>query len=147
MMWKPIETAPKDATRILICQANDADGNPLSEEDFGLFVQRAAWWEGEGWVVYCGLVRDPICFFDPTHWKEIPAPPLSTTTQKAELGLIVKVLDDAVYASRWFVNNIEQFPHTSKADSIRCVDEAEDALKIAKQLAHAHLEVNHDPGA
>ena len=74
-MWKPIETAPKDATRILVCKANDADGKPI-DEAFGLFVQRAAWWEGEGWVVYCSLVREPTCFFEPTHWMEIPPPPL-----------------------------------------------------------------------
>jgi len=73
-MWKPIETAPKDATRILVCKADDADGKPMGES-FGLFVQRAAWWEGEGWVVYCSLVRDPTCFFEPTHWMEIPPPP------------------------------------------------------------------------
>ena len=74
-MCKPIETAPKDGTHALICRATDADGKPMGES-FGLFVQRAAWWEGEGWVVYCSMVQEPTCFFEPTHWMEIPPPPL-----------------------------------------------------------------------
>lgn len=74
--WQPIETAPKDGTRILLCRAIDADGNPIDDDTFGLFVQRAAWWEGEGWVVYCSMPSEPRLFFDPTHWMHIPKNPL-----------------------------------------------------------------------
>ena len=72
--WRPIETAPKDGTRILVCKAKDVDGNPMGDS-FGLFVQRAEWWEGDGWIVYCSLVHEPQCFFDPTHWMPLPAAP------------------------------------------------------------------------
>ncbi len=72
--WMPIETAPTDGTHILVCRATDADGNPIGDS-FGLFVQRAAWWEGEGWICYCSTVHEPIVFFDPTHWMPIPPAP------------------------------------------------------------------------
>ena len=81
--WQPIETAPKDGTHVLVCQATDADGKPIPAESFGLFVQRTAWWsdgpndpEPEGWIVYCSMVREPHVFFDPTHWMPIPEPPI-----------------------------------------------------------------------
>jgi len=70
--WQPIDTAPKDGTAILVCRNVDADGRYLNE---GIFVQRAAWWEGEGWVVYCSLVKEPHLFFTPTHWMPVPATP------------------------------------------------------------------------
>lgn len=73
--WQSIETAPKDGTHILVCRATDADGHPIKSEAFGLFVQRAAWWDAEGWIVYCSMVREPELFFEPTHWMPIPAPP------------------------------------------------------------------------
>lgn len=75
--WKPIETAPKDGTYIELCDAVNADGEPIGPEAFGLFVQVAAWWgDGEGWVVYCSMVQEPRLHFEPTHWRELPDNPL-----------------------------------------------------------------------
>lgn len=77
MKWQSIETAPKDGTAILVCQATDADGKPIIE-NFGLFVQCVSWWGGKDdgeWVVYCSMPDDPQCFFIPTHWMPIPDPP------------------------------------------------------------------------
>jgi len=73
--WQSIETAPKDGTEILVCKATDADGRAIGREAFGLFVQRAAWWDLEGWIVYCSMIKEPQLFFDPTHWMPIPTPP------------------------------------------------------------------------
>lgn len=76
MNWKPIETAPRDATHILICQAFDADGAKMTDQDHGLFTTRAAWWgeaDGTGeWIVYNSQVCEQPAFFEPTHWMEIP---------------------------------------------------------------------------
>lgn len=77
-VWKPIETAPKDATEIIVCRAWDADGRPIGS--LGIFTQRVAWWPGENngagaWIVYCSMFKEPQCFFEPTHWMEIPEPP------------------------------------------------------------------------
>ena len=82
--WQPIETAPKDGTHILVCEApTENDG------DFGLFVQRASWWsdgpddpDPEGWVVYCSLVKEPRVFFEPTHW--MPIPPFSSASAQSD---------------------------------------------------------------
>ena len=79
--WKPIATAPKDGTEILLCDPLDADGNPTDQKTWGLFVQVAAWWADDEnptageWTVYCSMVEDPRLHFTPTHWAELPAPP------------------------------------------------------------------------
>ena len=75
--WQLIETAPKDGTTILLCQAVNADGKPIRAESWGLFVQVAAWWAGENaWIVYCSLIKEPELHFEPTHWMPLPAPPV-----------------------------------------------------------------------
>lgn len=76
IQWQPIETAPKDGTEILLCQATNADGKPITGTSWGIFVQVAAWWEGDGWTVYCSLVQEPSLHFEPTHWMPLPTNPL-----------------------------------------------------------------------
>lgn len=77
LQWKPIETAPKDGTEILLCRATDTDGGIIEAADWGIFIQVAAWWSGENdWIVFCSLPSEPRLHFMPTHWAELPANPL-----------------------------------------------------------------------
>lgn len=64
--WRPIETAPKDGTSILICGFGGANK---------YFVADVKWNEGE-WCLF-----DPAedlyswpCY-GPSHWMPLPAPP------------------------------------------------------------------------
>ncbi len=94
--WQPIDTAPKDGTNILVCCAVDADGTQIKSH--GLFTQRAAWWGEEGWVVYCDIIQEPQCFFEPTHW--MPVPPLYTAPpQRKWQGLTDEDLRQIILAA------------------------------------------------
>ncbi len=65
-----------DGTEVLVCRATDADGKPIVDDAWGIFVQRAAWWGGsDGWIVYCSLVQEPQLHFEPTHWMPLPPNP------------------------------------------------------------------------
>lgn len=86
MDWQPIETAPRDGTEILLCQATDADGEAIGEKAWGIFVQVAAWWsadddDGGEWIVYCSRVQEPRLHFQPTHWMPLPPNPLWTASE------------------------------------------------------------------
>lgn len=56
--WHTIDTAPKDGTRILLCDWAAVYGG---------------WWEDECWHVNCGqpVVAVPL----PTHWMPLPELP------------------------------------------------------------------------
>lgn len=74
--WQTIDTAPRDGTQILLCQAYDIEGTPIDALAWGLFVQVAAWWgEEDEWIVYCSMPCDPALHFEPTHWMPLPANP------------------------------------------------------------------------
>ena len=80
MSWKPIDTAPKDGTEILVCRATNADGKPIHVEAFGIFCQVASWWSEENdgtgeWIVYMSQPLEKPVHFKPTHWMPLPAPP------------------------------------------------------------------------
>jgi hypothetical protein len=80
MDWQPIETAPKDGTRVLVW------GEPSGHEGEDEHRVVSAWWgrlvagqqedeNGEGWRFcsfdggYYGEV------YDATHWMPLPEPP------------------------------------------------------------------------
>lgn len=63
--WQPIETAPKDGTRIWVNRA----GNPSQ-------AGRRVWWgkvgvARHGWKVAASKEMR----YEPTHWQPLPAPP------------------------------------------------------------------------
>ena len=60
--WQPIETAPKDGTRIIVVSETGS-------------VWCGVYWEkrpraGERWTSFIGPLR-----FDPTHWMPLPKAP------------------------------------------------------------------------
>lgn len=80
--WRPIETAPKDGTEVLVATVDwvataswDAEHEPVSRDEDGNELDYDQWtWEG-AWLGD-GLNSDesPIVY-DPTHWMPLPAPP------------------------------------------------------------------------
>lgn len=57
-LWRPIETAPRDGTRVLVCW-----------QDTGV-VESAEYTQGAGWTgAACFWIRDP------THWQPRPEVP------------------------------------------------------------------------
>lgn len=57
MDWQPIETAPKDETRVLLAKK-------------GVHSMHTAFWRGGIW--HCGNLQ---YFNSPTHWMPLPEPP------------------------------------------------------------------------
>lgn len=74
--WQPIETAPKDGTRILL-----GGGKMFCEalEDW-VTAPLSAQWEHSYWLVG-GTESGYVCLGvdDPTHWMPLPAPPESAS--------------------------------------------------------------------
>jgi hypothetical protein len=81
--WQAIETAPKDGSNVLLCRAVDADGLPILDDAWGIFVQVAAWW-GDDWMVYCSIPNEPFLHFDPTHWMPLPPNPLADPSHSTD---------------------------------------------------------------
>ncbi len=63
--WQPIETAPKDGTRILIFAG------------YGLGVMTGAWLERQGREAFAEIAGRNV---DPTKWMPLPPPPEDTET-------------------------------------------------------------------
>ena len=61
--WQPIETAPRDGSRILAYQSST--GDCISE----------CWWEEDLTDFWAGWVNDFDSEPSPTHWRPLPSPP------------------------------------------------------------------------
>ena len=71
--WKPIDTAPKDGTRILAFWPDSGDG--VDNE-----AEARTWWENDRWENPWGSsLYDP----PPTHWMPLPPPPGEGDTSNA----------------------------------------------------------------
>lgn len=77
--WQPIETAPKDGSRVLLGCAQHGS----------VIVGR---WRHDAWSSPCGYDgEDHLCASDPTNWQPLPvAPPVALRaaceSQKADVG-------------------------------------------------------------
>ena len=80
-MWQPIETAPRDATAILVMRDIwPGTRSGRAEECNGHNTYVAAWWSDErggqgAWICYMDAVLDPECPVEPTHWMPLPDAP------------------------------------------------------------------------
>ena len=80
-MWQPIETAPRDATAILVMRDIwPGARSGRAEECNGRNTYVASWWPDErggrgAWICYMDAVLDPECPVEPTHWMPLPALP------------------------------------------------------------------------
>lgn len=72
MNWQPIETAPKDDTRILL-----ADHEYVAIGRWRLAIQAdEGWQEREAWMTWdCEDALFSGRFDNPTHWAPLPSPP------------------------------------------------------------------------
>jgi hypothetical protein len=61
--WKPIETAPKDGTPILLCRVGMN------------YWPRTFAWNGEFWGSPSGMFWDEHPARGPSHWQPRPTPP------------------------------------------------------------------------
>ncbi len=68
--WQPIETAPRDGTRVLLWW--DGDFAPVAH------------WEPDGWAYHMTMnwmadrgcvIADALLGYEPTHWMPLPEPP------------------------------------------------------------------------
>ncbi|HEU4635425.1 MAG TPA: DUF551 domain-containing protein [Edaphobacter sp.] len=76
--WQPIETAPKDGTRVLVCYGSKP------RVIVAYWQSEPSLWERED--VPCWAVFEPedpfysvylLDEYEPTHWQPLPKPPLS----------------------------------------------------------------------
>ena len=67
MQWQPIETAPKDGTRILLCSNGGAVW-------MGHWVCRSGAYLINGWTRY----NQVDIGWEPSNWMPLPAPPSET---------------------------------------------------------------------
>lgn len=62
--WQPIETAPKDGTRVLLWSRGFLPMLGAWLEHTGMAYQKPAWWSNNVPIIP-----------QPTHWFPIPTPP------------------------------------------------------------------------
>lgn len=73
--WRPIDTAPKDGTRILLffpqwrCKMLFGHYTDSERREHGKVTDRHQGWHVEG--IFMTLGSDP----DPSHWMPLPDPP------------------------------------------------------------------------
>jgi len=77
MEWQPIETAPKDGTRVLIADAKNVETgqwSPAYYSGTGYFVDYDEGWDDDRYDAAQRFYRNGP---QPTHWMPLPAAPVA----------------------------------------------------------------------
>ena len=74
MDWQPIETAPKDGTRVLLVEAEQPTG------------VSTGWWTMAGWRDFGDIGCNGLADYSPTHWMQLPAPPRPLEARRASFA-------------------------------------------------------------
>lgn len=76
--WRPIESAPRDGTPVLLCGGRDDCAGYIGAEENHRLIQAPARavWDGVCWVMGFGENGWAILAYEnPTHWMPLPEPP------------------------------------------------------------------------
>ena len=65
-IWKPIETAPKDNTILMLCGRDEEDGQWIVGEGYYESAKVRGCPDTPGWNFWGG---------DPVYWMDLPQPP------------------------------------------------------------------------
>jgi hypothetical protein len=101
MTWQPIETAPKDNTRIIVYAKGYTKNGVWGGID-GPWVGEVFWkdgWYGDkpgGWMI-ANCDEEYGCFVVATHWQSLPEPPMD----EFDAYDVVKELRDAQDSPHW----------------------------------------------
>lgn len=76
--WKPIDTAPKDGTHVLVYRSLLGKSDCIVEAWWKADVFGDMCWGANGWTY--------PDFSPPTHWMPLPAPPALTETDPIAQG-------------------------------------------------------------
>lgn len=68
--WRPIDTAPRDDSSVLVCDDRTQDGHHQV-----VFWDETGYGDGPGWSTSDGPTFHHGAF---THWMPLPAPPVTT---------------------------------------------------------------------
>ena len=86
MTWRPIETAPKDGTEILVCGGTFSDDCDWSDTAYPYSGYAIVQWDGQDnghpWEGHPCHDGDGYRNHAPTHWMPLPAPPALATASK-----------------------------------------------------------------
>ncbi len=89
-MWKPIETAPKrDDVQILTFHADFAPKHGRNK----LQRESCYWYQTSFWSEKFGLFVGWPLNIQPTHWMELPAPPLPAQDWKKEPAYVPPLVE------------------------------------------------------
>jgi len=77
MNWQPIETAPKDGTRILVCGGTYYCTDDYDDKGYPLNHVRIANWDKHDarWFSGDASAHDVFYIARPTYWQHLPEPP------------------------------------------------------------------------
>ena len=71
MSWKPIETAPKDGTNVLVYERFPKWQKWVGKDEYDSYIEIGYYQDGD----WCIRAHVPPWNNDPTHWMPLPEPP------------------------------------------------------------------------
>jgi hypothetical protein len=122
MGWLPIETAPKDGTKVLVGRFAEGDRDGLVEVDFWHDIKRHG---------YNGCGRFNAQYWPPTHWMPLPARPGSEPSPDASLMREIVEAMEAAQSALAMMIAPDAIKKTTVANAFATATAAESKVRAA----------------